>query len=272
MQPAHANQDSTSWLDACETWPVHSARRSFENFSRHVYTQIRDLPDLTRLTEGLLLHAEHTRVEPKAFLHYAAPHLEALNQELGHSWDSFKHALIENGLSRIELWAGALADVGFWTSRGFEVFETMATYRLDLSARHETDARIRDYRVEDFPAIHRIHQRTSPEAWWLSETAYLDWLQKVHSRVLVIDGIVAGYTHLRLQPPQGLFDGLAVDPDYRRQGLASALVKDALQLAHQREVTRIDLFVLTENEPAIRLYEQFGFHRSGEQVRLQTTL
>jgi ribosomal protein S18 acetylase RimI-like enzyme len=272
MQPAPAQPESQTWLEVVADWPVHSARRSFDNFSRHVYGQVRDLPDLTRLSAALLLHAEHTRVEPKAFLHYAATDPATLARELPEAWRSFLPALTASGLAQLEIWAGGLSDARIWESLGFAIHETMATYCLELLEAHPEDPRIRPYEPGDFDAIFRIHRLTSAENWWLSETAYRDWLARVETRVLEIDGAIAGLTHLRLQQPSGLFDGLAVDPTYQRRGLASALVRDALNEAHRRNVQRIDLFVLTDNEAAIRLYEQFGFHRTGEQVRLQADL
>lgn len=272
MQPAPAQPESPTWLEVIADWPVHSARRSFDNFSRHVYGQVRDLPGLTRLTDGLLLHAEHTRIEPKAFLHYAAPDLGTLTRELPTAWTPYLQTLQQEGLEQLEIWAGGLSDARLWESLGFSIHETMATYRLEQVDSHAEDGRIRPYQATDFEAIFRIHHLTSAENWWLSETAYRDWLDRVETRVLEIDGVIAGFTHLRLQQSSGLFDGLAIDPAFHRRGLASALVRDALHQAHVRNVTRIDLFVLTDNEAAIRLYEQFGFKRTGEQVRLQVHL
>ena len=272
MQPAPAQPGSPTWLDIVADWPVHSARRSFDNFSRHVYGQVRELPTLTRLSDHLLLHAEHIRVEPKAFLHYAASDATTLARELPVAWPDFRQVLVDSGLEQIEIWAGSFQDSELWMNLGLIRQETMATYALESLSPHPEDARVRPFTQEDFEAIFRIHHLTSAEQWWLSATAYRDWLEKVETRVLEVDGQIAGFTHLRLNQANGLFDGLAVDPAFHRRGLASALVRDALNQAHQREVKRIDLFVLTDNEPAIRLYEQHGFQRTGTQVRLQQTL
>ena len=272
MQPAPAQPGSPTWLDIVADWPVHSARRSFDNFSRHVYGQVRDLPALTRLSDHLLLHAEHTRVEPKAFLHYAAPDGPTLARELPLAWPEFRQVLVDSGLEQIEIWAGTFQDSDLWMELGLVRQETMATYALENLSAYPEDSRVRPCRPDDFETILRIHRLTSPEQWWLSATAYRDWLEKVETRVLEVEGQIAGFTHLRLNQANGLFDGLAVDPAYHRRGLASALVRDALDQAHRRDVQRIDLFVLTDNEPAIRLYEQHGFRRTGVQVRLQQTL
>jgi len=113
-----------------------------------------------------------------------------------------------------------------------------------------------------------IHHQTSEEEWQLSPRAYADWLNTVDTRVLEVDGAIAGYTHFRQIETQGLFEGLAVDPAYQRRGIARALVLDSFNWFATRGAETIDLFVLETNEAAIRLYEGLGFRRKGQQVQL----
>ena len=55
--------------------------------------------------------------------------------------------------------------------------------------------------------------------------------------------------------------GLAVDPAYRRRGLATALVADLLEWGAERGATTAWLHVEVDNSPALALYDALGFTR-----------
>ena len=57
--------------------------------------------------------------------------------------------------------------------------------------------------------------------------------------------------------------GLGVLPSHRRLGVGGALLARTLDMAKDRGLTRVELFVRTDNERAIRLYEKHGFVKEG---------
>jgi RimJ/RimL family protein N-acetyltransferase len=57
--------------------------------------------------------------------------------------------------------------------------------------------------------------------------------------------------------------GLMVAASHRRQGIGRALLETAVLWAREAEVTKLELHVFPWNEPAIALYEGFGFEREG---------
>lgn len=58
--------------------------------------------------------------------------------------------------------------------------------------------------------------------------------------------------------------GMGVHDEWQGRGVGSALMRAALDLADNwLNLTRLELEVYTDNEPAIRLYERFGFEREG---------
>ena len=58
--------------------------------------------------------------------------------------------------------------------------------------------------------------------------------------------------------------GMAVRDDWQGKGVGSALMQAAVELANRwLGLTRLELTVYTDNQPAVRLYEKFGFVKEG---------
>jgi RimJ/RimL family protein N-acetyltransferase len=62
----------------------------------------------------------------------------------------------------------------------------------------------------------------------------------------------------RKEAHKGLLVGMYVRPSARRAGVGRRLVETIIEFAHQR-VELIQLAVVSDNEPARRLYERLGF-------------
>lgn len=56
---------------------------------------------------------------------------------------------------------------------------------------------------------------------------------------------------------------LAVDPALHGQGVAWAMVTEAIDALASAGIRRIELFVESDNAPALRFYEKLGFEREG---------
>jgi len=61
--------------------------------------------------------------------------------------------------------------------------------------------------------------------------------------------------------------GLMVAESHRRRGLGTTLLEQAVTWARTAGVRKLELHVFPWNEPALRLYESFGFEREGYRRR-----
>ena len=120
---------------------------------------------------------------------------------------------------------------------------------------------------------------SEPEAWLITEGDWRNvgderrYLRAVrrspHAAVFVAEnehGIVARLSLARDSHPAShhVADlGLMVAAGHRRQGIGRALLEQAVEWARESQVEKLELHVFPHNEPAIRLYEQFGFEREG---------
>ena len=69
---------------------------------------------------------------------------------------------------------------------------------------------------------------------------------------------IAGYSITRTTWRGAELESIAVDPPYRGRGVAQALLKATISWLRAGSLR---LMVGTENEPALRFYQQFGFMR-----------
>lgn len=70
---------------------------------------------------------------------------------------------------------------------------------------------------------------------------------------------VLGYVGMMFVLDEGYISNVAVAPDFRRQGIAKALIAALLQRAEALRLSFVTLEVRASNAPAIALYEGFGF-------------
>ena len=91
-------------------------------------------------------------------------------------------------------------------------------------------------------------------------------LQNETSRFLVAveDGRVIGYIGMSAVIDEGYLFNVAVDRQYRKKGVGSALVRDLVTFCQKRNYAFLTLEVRESNAPAISLYSRFGFVRVGE--------
>jgi len=137
----------------------------------------------------------------------------------------------------------------------------------------------------DAEALVRLAEAVSsePEGWLISvdgewrsvgdERRYLKAVRRYpHAAIYVAerdeDGAIIGRLSLaRDTHPASAHVadlGLMVAADARRRGVGWALLEAAVEWSRTAGIRKLELHVFPWNEPAIRLYERFGFEREGE--------
>jgi len=133
--------------------------------------------------------------------------------------------------------------------------------------------RIRGFRSDDLNRVMTINFECLPENY--SSYFYRDLYRRFPKTFLVaeVDGDIQGYIMCRIERGLSKFHSfrptrlchvvsIAVREPYRRRGIASALLREAMRNGSaEYRATECFLEVRVSNEPAIRLYEKLGFSK-----------
>lgn len=117
---------------------------------------------------------------------------------------------------------------------------------------------------EHIPQIAALEKRCFPADPW-SEALFREALENPAAVVLLAQregGAVLGYAVLSVVLDEGSLDNIAVAPEYRRQGVADALLGALTGFGRER-LAALMLEVRSSNAPAAALYEKHGFAAVG---------
>ena len=111
--------------------------------------------------------------------------------------------------------------------------------------------------------VAELEKRCFPDPW--SEGSIASELSNQLALWLVAEdnGVVAGYIGSQTVPDESDMMNVAVHPDYRRRGIAEALVNTLCDALKERGSVSLTLEVRASNEPAKALYEKLGFEQVG---------
>lgn len=123
---------------------------------------------------------------------------------------------------------------------------------------------LRKLELSDLDAIERIERASYPAPW--SRSMFASELAKPSSLSLAAiadSGDLVGYLVLSRYVDAWHVMNVAVDPAWRRQGIAAALLERLLADTSGDAERGHTLEVRVSNLAAVRLYERFGFRSSG---------
>jgi ribosomal-protein-alanine N-acetyltransferase len=152
---------------------------------------------------------------------------------------------------------------------GFVEHERLHLLRRDVAPLERAgvagDVRLRRSRRHDLPAVLRVDHLAFPPFWRFDGRAIDDAVEATPTarfRVAVpIDGEPVGYAITGRAGDRGYLQRLAVHPDRRRAGLATALVDDGLRWLRRWGAREVLVNTQETNAAALALYEALGFDR-----------
>ncbi len=114
---------------------------------------------------------------------------------------------------------------------------------------------------EHLSSVLKLEESIFSSPW--REKAFLEELEKdsSYSFLAVCDDEIIGYCVMSTVLDEGSLLLIAVKEDYRRQGVAKALINKLYEVASKKELSFITLEVRVSNESAIRFYEKEGFEK-----------
>lgn len=115
----------------------------------------------------------------------------------------------------------------------------------------------------DISQVVAIEEESFSTPW--SEKSFRDSLKNKDTLFLIAceDNVIKGYCGMYISFDEGSITNIAVQPKFRKEGIASSIIIELLKASYIRNVTKIFLEVRVSNEVAIKLYEKFGFKKVG---------
>lgn len=140
----------------------------------------------------------------------------------------------------------------------------MMTGDRAIPGRILVQTRIRPMVKEDLDRVLAIERQSFPYPW---NRAFFEEELVENGRttclVSVYQGKVVGYYTAWHVAGESSLNKIGVDPDFRGQGIGGRLVEDFLASSFGRGSEDCFLEVAVNNEPALALYEKFGFEKVG---------
>lgn len=115
--------------------------------------------------------------------------------------------------------------------------------------------------IEDAPELAVLDKACFSVPW--SEKSFSEEAENPIATYFLakMDEKIVGYCGVWLVSGEGQITNIAVLPEYRKNGIASRLLKKVME--HSKGAEQIILEVRESNAPAIGLYEKFGFFKAG---------
>jgi ribosomal-protein-alanine N-acetyltransferase len=123
---------------------------------------------------------------------------------------------------------------------------------------------IRPMRVRHLRGVTAIERQTNHRPWSLSLFAGELKLPTTRFYVVGLDGsVVVGFAGVMYTGAEAHITNVGVDPDRRREGIATKMLLDVLRDCGDKGVDSVTLEVRMRNRAAQELYRGFGFAPGG---------
>lgn len=130
------------------------------------------------------------------------------------------------------------------------------------------DVIIRQATLKDVEDIYEIEKLCFPDPWSKDALTYeLEENPRAFYIVADLDGQVVGYAGLWWIEDEGHITNVAVKPGYRNRRIGEGIISVMIDFTSKEGIKHHTLEVRRSNDPAISLYEKFGFRTEGVRKR-----
>jgi mycothiol synthase len=98
-----------------------------------------------------------------------------------------------------------------------------------------------------------------------------DWFDADDFLLLDDHGELIGFCWLKVEADSGEFYAVGIDPARQGEGLGRVLMDAGFARLDERDIRLASLYVEADNEPALALYERYGFTQHTIDIRYQRT-
>ena len=173
---------------------------------------------------------------------------------------SHKQALESIGVTNAEVLGGGIFDPYGQDLESYRLCRDQIIKEIDKLFPNVTVSQIEHRHIKE---IARLEKECFSTPW--SEQTIEDAF-KTGTRFFVAqkDNSVLGYVGISAILDEGYITNVAVFPEARQQGVASALLNSLFKFAKENSLSFISLEVRESNNAAISLYQKFGFKTEGK--------
>lgn len=125
-----------------------------------------------------------------------------------------------------------------------------------------------DYKLMDNSHINGVYELSKAcfsVPWSLDSISYE--IENPLAKYIIAENLstkeVIGYVGVWIVAGEGDITNIAVDPSYRKQGIASSLLMKLFEICRENSCSDITLEVRASNIPAQNLYKKFNFKEEG---------
>lgn len=127
---------------------------------------------------------------------------------------------------------------------------------------------IKDMTIESYDEIFAMWQITSKRA--LSKADDREEIERYLNRnsglsqIAVVDGKIVGTVLAGHDGRRGFIHHMAVLPEYRRNGIAKAMAKKAIEKLEQEGIVKTHIFTYCDNSAGQSFWSSMGFEKRGD--------
>ncbi|MGN0452996.1 MAG: ribosomal protein S18-alanine N-acetyltransferase [Ruminococcus sp.] len=133
----------------------------------------------------------------------------------------------------------------------------------ELIKKLQGNVAVRKLDEQDAEKVHSLEEECFSKPW--SEDSLLNLIKGENSALFgaFYEDRLVGFAVLEWVLDEGSLTNIAVDSDFRRQGIGEKLMEALINEAEEKKLAFITLEVRATNTPAIALYKKFGFEEVG---------